>query len=94
MEMSQDSGIHLTSIVLSGMCQLNTSLNFEGLMDQAVTGCVNRLGKETPINDNTARGVMLAGYPALMTSFLGNDIPQLILLAWAGVGCHVYLVKE
>lgn len=94
MEMSQDSGLHLTSVVLSGMCQMNNSLNFHGIMEQAVTGCVSRLGKEIPIDDNTARGVMLAGYPALMTSFLGNEFPQLILLAWAGVGCRTYLVKE
>lgn len=94
MEMSQESGLHLTSVVLSGMCQMNNSLNFEGVMDQAVTGCVNRLGSEIPIDDNTARGVMIAGYPALMTSFLGNELPQLILLAWAGVGCRTYLIKE
>lgn len=94
MEMSKESGIHLTSVVLSGMCQMNNSLNFEGIMNQSVEACVTRMGKDVPIEDNAARGIMIAGYPALMTSFMGNELPQLILLAWAGVGCRTYLIKE
>lgn len=93
-EMSADSGIYLASTVLSGMCQMNNSLKFEGVMDQAVEATVQRLATQDNIDDDTARGLMLAGYPALMTGFLGNELPQLILLAWVGVGCRNYLVKE
>ena len=94
MEMSADSGIYLTSNILSGMCQINQSLNFEGLMNETVDGVITRLSNNDNMTDNTARGVMISGYPALMASFLGNDVPHLILLAWAGIGCRTFLVKE